>query len=259
MYWRNGRRGVVVGLLASVLLLVLGSTAQAQSAAQSSGSTPPASWAVVGGFDWDTQETNYGFFGPMYVDPIRPNLAWTARVFGSYLRYEFQTAAGLAKVRAPGVSGAVGLQFGSRNTFSVSVGPAISWRRTTTTTPAGAEVKVNDTRAGATFGVETYLNPTSQNNLHGLLYYSTADEYLWSRLGFKQKVAGSGATSFFVGPEVVVQGNEDIRSQQVGAVFSLARGNGSVDFRAGYKRSTFDLGPNKTGPYFGVGFYVRLP
>jgi hypothetical protein len=32
----------------------------------------------------------------------------------------------------------------------------------------------------------------------------------------------------------------------------------SLMFRAGYKRSSFDVGADKTGPYFGINFYKRL-
>jgi hypothetical protein len=31
-----------------------------------------------------------------------------------------------------------------------------------------------------------------------------------------------------------------------------------MTLRVGYKRSTFESGPDKTGPYFGIGLYKRF-
>lgn len=227
------------------------------------GITGPAFWELIGGYEGDTHGSSYGFFGPSYVHPFRPGLAWTARAFGNYLAYEFTGANGTTRVRSPGVSTAVGLRFGEKNFFGVSAGPEVKWQRTEVTRANGASVTSNETRLGANVGAELYTNPTSHNNIHGIVNYGTADEYTWARLGFKEQISNrswQGSTTTFLGVEGIAQGNDDIRSTQVGGFFEITRVPAQVSlvFKAGYKRSTFDVGPNKTGPYFAVGFYRRL-
>lgn len=231
--------------------------------AQPAAGTPGAFWELIGGFEADTHGSAYAFFGPSYVHPVRPGLAWTARAFANYLAYEFTGADGLTEVRSPGVSTAVGLRFGDKSFFGVNAGPEVKWRRTELTRGSGQSLSSSETVVGANVGAELYANPTSHNNIHGIVNYGTADEYTWARLGFKEQISNrnwQGPTTAFIGVEGIGQGNDDIRSTQVGGFFEVTRvpSNVSVTFRVGYKRSTFDVGPNKTGPYFAVGFYKRL-
>jgi hypothetical protein len=108
-----------------------------------------------------------------------------------------------------------------------------------------------------------YANPTPHNNIHGLVNYSTADRYTWGRLGFKEQISNRAwerPNAVFLGVEGIAQGNHDIRSNQVGGLLEISNvpTNVSVMFKAGYKRSTFNVGPAATGPYFSVGFYRRM-
>lgn len=226
--------------------------------------TPPPYWELISGYEGDTHGSGYGFAGPAYNHPLRPGLGLTARVFGTFLRYEFGNEfAGQTTVRSPGLSSAVGLRFGERTTFKVHAGPSIKWRREVVTNAAGTRVEDRDTRIGLGVGADLYTNPTPRHNIHALMNYSTEDKYFWSRVGVKQQVTNltwSGTWAHFVGGEVIPQGNEDIRTLMVGGFLELLHvpNQVSVMLRAGYKRSTFDFGPDVTGPYFGVGVYHRL-
>jgi hypothetical protein len=233
------------------------------------GTAPPASpstdpfWELIGGYEGDTHGSSYAFFGPGYVHPIRPGLAWTGRAFANYLAYEFTDGSGTTEVSSPGVSAAAGLRFGDKNFVSVYAGPELKWRRTEVVQSNGSSVSDSSTDLGANVGGEVYANPTSHNNIHGIVNYGTADEYTWARLGFKEQISNrnwQGANTTFLGIEGIAQGNDDIRSTQVGGFFEITRvpAQTSIMFRAGYKRSTFEAGPDKTGPYFAVGFYRRL-
>lgn len=239
-------------------------TAADDQASQPSGSgTTGAFWELIGGFEADTHGSAYAFFGPGYVHPIRPGLAWTARAFVNYLAYEFTGATGETDVRSPGFNAAAGVRFGDRSWLGVFAGPEVKWRRTEVTLPGGQTLSDSDAEVGANVGAEVYANPTSHNNLHGIVNYGTVDKYTWARLGFKEQVTNrnwQGSSTAYVGVEGIVQGNDDIRSTQVGGFVEFLRvpANLSLTFRLGYKRSTFDMGPNKTGPYFGAGFYKRL-
>jgi hypothetical protein len=223
----------------------------------------PASWALISGYEGDTHGSGYGFFGPSYVRPIRPGLAWTARAFGNYLSYQFSEPDGATRVRSPGLNAALGLQFGDKRFVRVSAGPEVKFRRTEVTGANGAIATRNDTRVGANVGAEVYADTTTHNNVQGIVNFNTSDSYSWGRLGFKEQLtnrAWERSNTTFLGVEGIVQGNHDIRSRQFGGFFEITNvpAKVSVMFKAGYKRSTFNVGPGKTGPYFSVGFYRRL-
>lgn len=259
----------------AVILLLAGTAASAQTPATNTSTAPTPVvtqsatttteapyWALIGGYEWDTHSSSYGFFGPAYTHPFKPNVAWTARVFGNYLTYEFSDTTKTTKVKSPGGSAAVGLKFGTKDYFAVSAGPSVSWRKTTVTTNAGVETETKETRTGVNIGGEISLNPGA-NNIQALANYNTTDKYTWARLGAKTQLTNrswSGSNALFLGVEGIAQGNDDIRSVQFGGLFEVNHvpSKLSLMFRAGYKRSMFDVGADKTGPYFGIGFYKRL-
>jgi hypothetical protein len=280
---------LIRGLLVIILLLIVAATASAQTstdavaplvalAAQAPPTLIPApqgppSWELIGGFEADTHGTGYGFFGPSYVHPITPGVAWTARVFATYLYYQFDDGIGETKVRSPGVSPAVGLRFGDRNLFGltrgaegfvgVSAGPEVKWRHEESHRADGTLVEKDTTSVGASLGVELYTNPTSHNIVQGLFAYGTADSYAYGQLSFKEQVSNlewQGPSTVFVGVEGIMQGNKDITSTQGGGLVQVAYNpwDLSLTLRVGYKHSSFVSGPDKTGPYFGIGLYKRF-
>jgi hypothetical protein len=259
----RARLGAAAAASLTIVVMLLGpSVARAQQ--PPAPVTPaPAFWELISGFEGDTDGSGYGFFGPSYVRRIRPGLSWTARAFGNYLSYQFSELDGPTHVRSPGVSSAIGLQFGDANFFRVLAGPELKWRRTEITGAGGLTSTQTDTRLGANVGAEMYANPTSHGNVQGLVNYNTSDSYSWGRLGFKEQLnnhSWQGANTTYLGVEGIAQGSRDIRSKQLGGFFEITHVPASVSvvFKAGYKRSTFDVGPAKTGPYFSVGFYRRL-
>jgi hypothetical protein len=261
----------MLALGAVFAVLMLTSTAQAQSTAEapSSGTQTPSSttpapwWELIGGYEFDTHDTGYAFFGPSYVHPFQPGVAWTANVFPNFLYYQFDTPAGTTQVRSPGVSSMVGLRFGEKNFFEVGAGPSVKWRKTAFHPTSGAETEVTDTVVGASAGAQLYVNPSARSNVHAQVNYNTADKYTWGRVGVKgqlNNVNWQGPNTTFLGVEGIGQGNQDITSVQVGGFFEVVHvpTNVSMAFKAGYKRSTFPSAPDKTGPYFAVTFYERL-
>ena len=225
--------------------------------------TAPAFWELISGYEGDSEGSGYAFFGPSFVRPIRPGLSWTARAFGNYLAYEFSGLDGDTRVRSPGISTGIGLQFGDKNFFRVLAGPEVKWRRTEVTGRNGVSAAESDAQFGVNTGGEIYTNPTSHSNVHGIVNYNTTDKYSWARLGFKEQLtnrAWERPNTMFLGVEGILQGNSDIRARQLGGFFEYGHGPSklSLVFKAGVKRATFDVGPAKTGPYFSVGFYRRM-
>lgn len=225
---------------------------------------PAPWWELIGGYEWDTHGSGYAFFGPGYVRPIKPGLAWTASVFPNYLHYEFDQPSGTTKVRSPGVSSMFGLRFGEKNFFKVGAGPEVKLRTTEFRAANGTVAsEKTDARYGASIGAEMYVNPSPRNNIHALVNYGTADKYTWGRIGAKRQMNNldwQGRHTTFLGVEAIGQGNDDIKSTQFGGFveFGLVPSQVSLAFKAGYKRSTFPSAPDKKGPYFAVTFYKRL-
>jgi hypothetical protein len=264
--------------LTASLSLLTASAAAAQSPVNNTPTVPPVSapaptqastpsapyWALIGGYEWDTHGSSYGFLGPHYTHPFGDgHMAWTARVFGNYLTYEFSDLTKTTKVRAPGGSASVGLKFGTTNFLAVSAGPSVSWRHEEITTNAGVKTENDETRTGLNLGGEASFNPAPPSNIQILGNYNTADKYAWGRVGAKVQVTNRSwkdSTALFLGAEAIAQGNEDITSTQFGGLFEVnfVPSKLSLMFRAGYKRSTFDVGAAKTGPYFGIGLYKRF-
>jgi cellulose biosynthesis protein BcsS len=107
------------------------------------------------------------------------------------------------------------------------------------------------------------VDPTKHNNIFGMVDYSTNDGYVWSRLAFKEQIANhdwSGRFTPFIGVEGIAQGNKDIRSTQFGPFVEVVHvpSTISIMLRGGWKRSAYQVGPDRTGPWVAIGFYRRL-
>ena len=239
----------------------------AQSAAsvdQQAQASDASSWEVIGGLEFDTDGMMYGFVGPQWTRPLNGDVALTARAYVNWLQYEFEENGGLTEVSGPGISTQIGLKFGDKNRFTVGAGPSFKWRGETFTNAAGNETEIDsDMEVGFSVGGGAYLNPTDRDNVHALVSYDTVDDYLWSRLGYKHQISNydwQNTWAHFVGAEGILQGNDDIRTMMLGGLveFVHAPSSTAIMLRAGFKKSTFEFGDDRTGPYFGVNFYRRL-
>jgi hypothetical protein len=221
-------------------------------------------WEIIGGVEFDTDGMLYGFAGPQWNYRLNENMGVFARAYGNWLQYEFEENGGTTEVSGPGVSTQVGLKFGGRNTFKVGAGPSFKWRGETFTDAAGNETELDsDMEVGLSVGADAYLNPTERDNVHGIINYDTADDYLWSRLAYKRQITNldwQDTWAHHVGVEGIWQGNDDIKTMMLGGLVEFAHGasRSSVMLRAGLKKSSFDTADDRSGPYFGINVYRRL-
>jgi hypothetical protein len=228
--------------------------------------TPPPDsyWEVIGGLEFDTDGMLYGFAGPQWNKRLNDDMGVFARAYVNWLQYEFEENGGTTEVSGPGISTQVGLKFGDRHTFKVGVGPSFKWRGETFTDASGAETEADtDMEVGLSVGADAYMNPTDHDNVHALVNYDTADDYLWSRLGYKHQItnlAWQDTWAHFIGAEGIWQGNDDIKTLMLGGLVEFVHGPSStaIMLRGGYKKSTFEVGDDRSGPYFGISFYRRL-
>lgn len=246
--------------------LALPGAARAQSPGTSApADTNPPYWELIGGFEGDTHQSGYGFIGPSYNHPISDDVAVTARVFGNYLYYEFNNnLGGKTKVHSPGIGPAIGLRFGRGTTFKVAVGYTGKNEHREITNRAGQLVSdATHWISGLSLGGELYWNLDKLNNIHALGNWSSADKYRWLRAGYKHQITNhdwKAHTTLYLGFEGIDQGNKDIHSDSVGALAEVlfVPSHLSLMFRGGYKHSTFPIGDDKNGPYYGIGLYKRF-
>jgi hypothetical protein len=221
----------------------------------------PAWWELIGGWEGDTHQTGYGFLGPTYIRPLRPNLALHAHIYGNYLYYEFSNSlGGDTKVHSPGFGPALGLRFGDKTSFTVTAGLDVKHRQEEIRSSTGLVSDTTKTRVGAGFGADLYHDLSRTWNLQMIGNYGTVDKYTWARAGIKNQVTNrswKAQHTLYLGVEGIAQGNKDIFSWQTGGLAEVlfVPSKLSLAFRAGYKNSSFNVGPDKTGPYFAVGLY----
>lgn len=219
-------------------------------------------WSTSSGFEGDTHGTGYGFIGPMFHRPVSRNVMLLAGAGVNYLYYGFDSGSGgRTTVTSPGAGAKAGVRLGNRNWVQFSAGPGFKRKhrviRDETDRIVSSERNIE---AGFSLGTDVWVNPSRTNNIHGMLHYGTEDSYTWGRMAFKQQVTNFDGRSRFthsLGTEYIGQGNQDIRSNQVGGFveFLHAPSSIAVMLRAGYKQSAFEVGPDKTGPWYAVSFY----
>lgn len=224
----------------------------------------PARWDVSGGYESASDDTAYAYFGPSYNRPIRDNLALRFSLRANHLSYEFGNGeGGRTEVSGPGLSPAIGLRFGGRNWVQVSTGLSIRNEERVVSGPAGIVSQEDGTEVGLSLGADAWYNTSRRSNIHAMVHYGALSNYTWARLAGRHQVTNfdwRAPVTFYLGAEVVGQGNEDIRSFQVGPVLEMALGRSqlSLSARGGYRHSSYDVGDSKGGPYFGVGLWKRF-
>ena len=226
--------------------------------------TPRSWWEPMGGFDFDTNSSGYGWVGPQYQYKVRDNVGIVARAGLNYLYYEFDDALGRTRVSGPGFNAAAGVRVGGSNWFQVTAGPSWVERNRSLKVSDGDDIdQGGGWESGMQYGGDVFFNPTRRSNVMGQAMYSTSDNFHWLRGMGKQQITNYGWTNTFthyVGGEVVGMGNQDFDAVQVGGLleFLHVKSSASIALRAGFKRQTTPLGAPESGPYFGIGYWQSL-
>ena len=240
-------------------------TATAQTAGNPQVSSEPRSWwEPMGGFDFDTNSTGYGWVGPQFQYKVRDNLGIVARAGLNYLYYEFEDLGGRTRVSGPGVNAMVGVRVGGTNWFQVGAGPSWVRRNRELKLTGGGEIdNGSTTRTGVNLNGDVFLQPNTRTTVMGQALYATDDDFRWTRLMAKRQISNFQWTAPFthsLGGEVISMGNPEFGTVQAGGIFEFlhAASSVSIALRAGWKRQTTDLGAPRTGPYFGIGYWQSL-
>src|SRR6185503_18742366 len=224
----------------------------------------PAYWATNVGFTGD-QSTGYGYAGPSYVHPFRPNVAWVAGANVNYLYYGFNNGfGGQTTVHSPGLNTDVGVRFGDSNWVQFALGPGFKNRNVQIEDRTGATVSTShDMRVEMNYNAMAYVNPSKVNNIMGLYHFGSADNYTWSMAQFKQQVANfrwRRPITPSIGIQGVAEGNKDVHATSVGALIELVHVPSSMSITGvvGMKHSWSIFGPAENGPFFGIGVWRRM-
>jgi len=220
-----------------------------------------AVWELLGGWEADSDKNGYAFGAIGYIYPFTSSWALATRVSGSYLYYNFPEKDGKTEVQSPGVGLLIGPRFSLKGTSLTLMGGAEGRKiREKTTTPTEKSQTTKNEIAPVLNGT-LYSQISTRWSLLGIANYDFTNKYTWSRAGVKYRLNDPNRpTGFYLSPELTYQGNPDIRSIQGGGAFEIYSSPSrlSLAARAGYKRSTFDVGPSREGPYWGISLYVQF-
>lgn len=199
----------------------------------------------------------YAFVAPSVALHRGDQISWILRGSVSYLYYDFPEAGGDTRVRSPGQSLGFAMRYSAPG-VTVTVGPGYEARQTRRRFEGGGETTVQE--RGLTLEGNVFVQATPRTVISLLGSYGKANDYYWVRGGVKQQVSGfdgADATAWHVGAEFTDQGNQDVKSRQLGGVLEAAfpRSRASLQFRAGYSRRDNPDGSRESEPYVGVGFY----
>jgi hypothetical protein len=223
-----------------------------------------SNFELVGGYEGDSHHTGYGFLGPHYIHRLNDDVKLIAHIHFTHLTYAFANGlGGTTEVTAPGISPAIGLRIGQKNWVQFSTGLDVKREQRDITNRAGLLSSNRETKVGMSLGADGWWNPSRRSNVHAMVNYGSASKYTWGRVAAKHQVSNfdwQAPVTFYLGAEGIGQGNQDITSWQGGGLLEMLihRSELSLMARGGYKRSTFNVGPDKTGPYFGVGLWKRF-
>ena len=210
---------------------------------------------VVGGWEGSSGR-GYAFVQPSVTLNTVDQLSWILRGSLSYLYYDFPEAGGVVtKIRSPGESIGIAMRYSAPG-LTITGGPGYEVRQTRRL-KTGAETAVQE--RGLTLDGNVFAQVTPRTMVSLLASYGAANKYHWVRSGVKQQVSGFGTdvTAWHVGGDATIQGNQDVKSRQLGGVIEAAfpNGAGSLQLRAGYSHRTNPNGSSKSEPYLGIGAY----
>lgn len=211
---------------------------------------------VEAGWEGDRSQ-GYAYVDPTLAVVIAEGHAIVMGLSLNYLYYQFPDSGGPTRLFSPGIDFLIGHRWlGERASYTVAVGYEA---RHTSWYPSVEAASVSREH-GPTAEADVWLQPAPRTTVLALISYSTANHYVWSRIGVKRQVTGHTtppAVALALGADGTVQGNRDERSYQAGALVALEfpRSGAALELRAGVARLVYSDRTTETRPRWGLGFY----
>ncbi len=253
------RRGLAPGIrrMAALALLVL-----------AAGAFAPASRADgpvvegLGGWEGDDRAQGYGFAGAGWLLPAGGGRVVPLRALGSYLYYDFVSSGTTTKVTSPGVTLMGGIRFGGADGSLTMLGGGEVRQEHRVEETAGGTVEDRTTRG---IVLQADGDVAFARRWRGYLFgnYGGASRYLYGRTAARCQLTNldwKGPRSFFLGVEVIRQGNDESQAAQGGGFveWNFVPQRVSLVLRGGYKESWSPGEDHLKGSYVGVGLYHRF-
>ena len=221
-----------------------------------------ATWESVGGWEGDSHQQGFGFvaLGPLL--PQTKMLAVPIRVSASYLYYAYDSSGTRVSVQSPGISLLSGLRLrGHKATGDRLAGVEVRRNHRSTNFPGSPAS--DETRPGAEAMADADIDVANRWNSYLLLDYAGADRYWYGSGDLKYQLTNlewSGPTVYFVGANLVREGNDESDAIELGGFVeqALVRSNLSIGLNAGYQNSGSPGEPRRNGGFLGVSFYQRF-
>jgi len=221
----------------------------------------------VAGWEGDATPLGYAFLTAGFDVPTSQKSAAAIRVTGSYLYYDLSNPDSSTSVRSPGVSLIGGPKFIlGGTTISALVGLEYRWtkRDSTYSSRRFRDISASWYEGDVAFVVHglTYANLSRFTSGMILLSYNGGNQYVFSRLSLKRQISNTSfksPRSIFAGFDATLQGNQEIRTTQLGLLveMSLMQGHLSFGLRGGVKRSWLTGGTTEDGLYIGTSLFTH--
>lgn len=163
----------------------------------------------------------------------------------SYLTYRINENGGTTRINSPGIGGGVMYRWEQRQ-LSAGVGAGYEMRWTERRPPGGLVTR--ETQAGPTINGDVGRR-FGRTSARAGVAYSSANEWRAASGDIRQDIGHR----LRIGPQVVWQGNEDIKVLSAGAVLEIPLGPNAIQLRGGRARIRERNGTSETRPYFSVG------
>jgi Cellulose biosynthesis protein BcsS len=172
-------------------------------------------WVGLTGVEMAEQGSAYAFAGaiaPLGTDAVLGQ-GWAQRYWLDWVEYRFESEAEQVRARAPGFSASVGYQ-NSDGTGSWAAYAGAGYRDTDLS-PDRPTAKVRDAQSSLLLLVETDRRFAEAWRFTGAIQYSAGPDSYWSRAKFLRK---SSSATFWLGVEIVFQGDPDYKAYKLGLV-----------------------------------------
>jgi hypothetical protein len=194
-------------LLAAVLLTSVGLTWTTPTHARE--------WLGLTGAEMAEQGSAYAFAGaivPFGSDTVLGQ-GWVQRYWLDWVEYRFNSEGEQVRARAPGFSASLGYQNSDgTGSWAAYVGAGY---RDTDLTPDRPNAKVRDAQSALLLLAETDHRFAEAWRFNGAIQYSAGPDSYWSRAKFLRK---SPSATFWLGMEIVFQGDPDYKAYKLGLV-----------------------------------------
>lgn len=172
-------------------------------------------WLGLAGTEMAEQGSAYAFAGA--IVPLGTDAAlgqgWVQRYWLDWVEYRFDSEGEQVQARAPGFSASLGYQ-NSDGTGSWAAYAGAGYRDTDLT-PDRPNAKVRDAQSALLLLAETDRRFAETWRFNGAIQYSAGPDSYWSRAKFLRKSPGA---AFWLGVEIVFQGDPDYKAYKVGLV-----------------------------------------